>query len=456
MPRPSATLLRAVAGPVVVLAVAAVVLAFAGAAWALGVLVVGWGVFLVEHVVNLDRLETWASGGPDAVVPESRGSWSAAWSAIYRKARTRRAHERDLAHTIERFQSAAEAIPDGMAVLDATNRIKWANHRAQSLLGLDLAQDRGAPLVNLVRQPEFVRYLESDDYADGIVIESQRDPGMTLAIQVVPFGVAEKLLIARDVTQLEAVARMRRDFIANVSHELKTPLTVISGFVETLQELDLDERQRSRFLQLMREQAASMQRLVEDLLTLSTLESEHNPLSDDRFAIVPLLLAVSADAKGLSKGSHDISLHIGDTATVMGGREELASAFGNLVSNAIRYTPAGGTIKLAWRIDPDGTGVLSVTDSGIGIAVEHLPRLTERFYRVDRSRSRATGGTGLGLAIVKHVLLRHQADLEIASEPGKGSTFAVRLPAKRVERAELPHPEVDGSAVSASDTQAPR
>jgi two-component system phosphate regulon sensor histidine kinase PhoR len=279
---------------------------------------------------------------------------------------------------------------------------------------------------------------------------------MTLAIQVVPFGVAEKLLIARDVTQLEAVARMRRDFIANVSHELKTPLTVISGFVETLQELDLDERQRSRFLQLMREQAASMQRLVEDLLTLSTLESEHNPLSDDRFAIVPLLLAVSADAKGLSKGSHDISLHIGDTATVMGGREELASAFGNLVSNAIRYTPAGGTIKLAWRIDPDGTGVLSVTDSGIGIAVEHLPRLTERFYRVDRSRSRATGGTGLGLAIVKHVLLRHQADLEIASEPGKGSTFAVRLPAKRVERAELPHPEVDGSAVSASDTQAPR
>jgi two-component system phosphate regulon sensor histidine kinase PhoR len=239
------------------------------------------------------------------------------------------------------------------------------------------------------------------------------------------------------VTQLEAVARMRRDFIANVSHELKTPLTVISGFVETLQELDLDERQQARFLQLMREQAASMQRLVEDLLTLSALESEHNPLPDERFAIVPLLLAVSSDAKGLSKGNHDVSLDIADAATIVGSREELASAFGNLVSNAIRYTPTGGAIRLGWRLDGDGSGVFSVTDSGIGIAPEHVPRLTERFYRVDRSRSRATGGTGLGLAIVKHVLLRHQADLEIASQTGKGSTLSVRLPAKRVERTAL-------------------
>ena len=228
---------------------------------------------------------------------------------------------------------------------------------------------------------------------------------------------------------------MRRDFIANVSHELKTPLTVISGFIETLQELDLDERQRVRFLQLMQEQSASMQRLVEDLLTLSALESEHNPVADEAFAIVPLLLHVSSDAKGLSKGQHAIELDIGDAATVTGSRDELASAFGNLVSNAIRYTPAGGTITLGWRVEGDGTGVFSVADTGIGIGPEHLPRLTERFYRVDRSRSRATGGTGLGLAIVKHVLLRHQAELDIASEPGKGSRFSVRLPARRVQRA---------------------
>jgi two-component system phosphate regulon sensor histidine kinase PhoR len=236
------------------------------------------------------------------------------------------------------------------------------------------------------------------------------------------------------VTELEALARMRRDFIANVSHELKTPLTVISGFVETMQDLDVDERQRTRFLQLMQEQARNMQRLVADLLTLSSLESEQNPLAEERFAIVPLLLALSSDAKALSKGQHQIALDIGEAASVTGGRDELASAFGNLVSNAIRYTPTGGRITLEWRVEADGSGVFTVADSGIGVATEHLPRLTERFYRVDRSRSRATGGTGLGLAIVKHVLLRHQAHLEIMSELGQGSRFSVRLPARRVER----------------------
>ena len=291
--------------------------------------------------------------------------------------------------------------------------------------------------MNIVRQPEFVRFLESGDFTEAIVIESQREVGVTLAIQIVPFGVEEKLLISRDITRLETVARMRRDFIANVSHELKTPLTVIAGFLETLQELDLDDKQRDRFMQLMQEQARSMQRLVEDLLTLSALESEQNPLVDERFAIVALMLQLSSDAKGLSQGQHTVALDIGDAATVSGSRDELASAFGNLVSNAIRYTPAGGTITLAWRVDDNGTGVFAVTDSGIGIAPEHLPRLTERFYRIDRSRSRATGGTGLGLAIVKHVLLRHQATLEIGSEPGKGSTFAVRLPARRVQRAPI-------------------
>ncbi len=319
-------------------------------------LALGWGTILVFHLVNLDRLTQWAAASIDTPVPEGKGPWRPAFSALYRRTRTRRAHERDLAHLIERFQSAAEAIPDGMVVLDTANRIKWANVRAQSLLGLDLDQDIGAPLMNFVRQPEFVRYLEGDDYRDPIVIDSQRDAGVTLAIQIVPFGVAEKLLIGRDVTQLESVARMRRDFIANVSHELKTPLTVISGFVETLQELELDDRQRVRFLQLMQEQAASMQRLVEDLLTLSALESEQNALTDERFAIVPLLLHISADAKGLSQGQHQVLLDIGDAAMVTGSRDELASAFGNLVSNAIRYTPAGGTITLTWRVTPDGAG----------------------------------------------------------------------------------------------------
>lgn len=430
----SPLILKGLAIPAAILALAGVVWALAGPVAGIIVIVVGWGAVLVFHLVHLDRFAHWAGASLDAPVPEGSGPWRPAFSALYRRVRMRMAYQRDLAHTIHRFQSAAEAIPDGMIVLDTANRIKWANARAQSLLGLDLAQDTGAPLANLVRQPEFVRYLENADFSDAIVIDSQRDAGLTLSIQIVPFGVKEKLLIARDITRLEAVARMRRDFIANVSHELKTPLTVIAGFIETLQDLDLDARQQERFLQLMQEQSKSMQRLVEDLLTLSALESEQNPLADDAFAIVPLVLQVSADAKGLSQGQHDIALDIGDAATVTGSREELASAFGNLVSNAIRYTPAGGTITLRWRIEPDGTGVFAVTDTGIGIGPEHLPRLTERFYRIDRSRSRATGGTGLGLAIVKHVLLRHQAELAVASEPGKGSTFSVRLPARRVQR----------------------
>jgi two-component system, OmpR family, phosphate regulon sensor histidine kinase PhoR len=421
--------------PGIVAALTLLTLVFAGSGAALGVLAVGAGVIVAHHLRHLDQITQWAGGAFDAPVPHGRGAWVTTFAAIHRRVRQRAAHERDLRQVIERFQQVAAAMPDGIVVLDAGNRIDWANPRAQAQLGLDLAHDHGQPIVNLVRQPEFVRYLETGDYGESIVVGSSRDAGRMLALQLVPFAADQKLLMSRDVTEMEAVARMRRDFIANVSHELKTPLTVVSGFIETLQDLDLDGAQRTRFLQLMQEQARNMQRLVADLLTLSALESEHNPLADERFAIAPLLLELSADAKALSRGQHQVELDIGDAATVHGSRDELASAFGNLVSNAIRYTPAGGTITLSWRVDADGSGIFEVRDSGIGIAPEYLPRLTERFYRVDRSRSRATGGTGLGLAIVKHVVLRHQAQLEIDSERGKGSRFAIRLPARRVQRA---------------------
>jgi two-component system phosphate regulon sensor histidine kinase PhoR len=419
--------------PACVAVLAALVFFVAGGAAACIVLAIGGAAIILYHLIHLQRIADWAAGSLGAEVPEGRGVWAAPLAAIYRHTRTRNAYERDLRHVIERFRLAAAALPDGVVVLDAAARIDWANPRALAQLGLDLAHDRGQPIVNLVRQPEFLRYVEAGDFAASIVVSSGRDARRRLALQLVPFAADQKLLLSRDVTELEAVARMRRDFIANVSHELKTPLTVISGFVETLQDIDVDERQRKRFLQLMQEQAKNMQRLVADLLTLSALESDQNPLHDEPFAVVPLLLALSADAKGLSKGAHEIALDIGEAATIRGSRDELASAFGNLVSNAIRYTPDRGTVTLAWRVDADGTGVFAVTDTGIGIAAEYVPRLTERFYRVDRSRSRATGGTGLGLAIVKHVLLRHQAELEIDSERGKGSTFAVRLPAKRVD-----------------------
>jgi two-component system phosphate regulon sensor histidine kinase PhoR len=432
--------------PAVLAVVTLLAWAIGGAGWALGILALGAAALIGWHLYNAQRIFDWASGELEHQVPEGRYEWTEVFAAIYRRVRLREAHQRDLQHIIARFRQAAEAIPDGIVVLDRDQRIEWANPHALVQLGLDLAQDVGQPVVNLVRQPEFLRYLESGDYGASIVVPSSRAAGHMLALQLVPFAVDKKLLMSRDVTELEAVASMRRDFIANVSHELKTPLTVISGFVETLQDLDLDARQQARFLQLMQEQARNMQRLVADLLTLSSLESEQNSLIEERFAIVPLLLSLSSDAKVLSKGQHDIQLDIGEAASVLGSRDELASAFGNLVSNAIRYTPGGGRITLAWNVEPDGSGVFSVTDTGIGIAAAHVPRLTERFYRIDRSRSRATGGTGLGLAIVKHVLLRHQAQLEITSELGQGSRFAVRLPAKRVERGPADEPQVRETA----------
>jgi two-component system phosphate regulon sensor histidine kinase PhoR len=416
----------------VVAALALVAGALLGAGAALAVVAIGAALLLGAHVANLVALERWAAGPIAGSVPEGRGAWRLAFTALYQRSRTRAAHERDLADALERFRSAADAIPDGMIVLDPGNRIGWANRRAQAHFGFDLERDAGRPLTNLVRQPEVVAYLESDDWTEAIVVASQRTPGLALSIQVVPFGIEQRLLMSRDVTRLEQVARMRRDFIANVSHELKTPLTVVAGFTETLQDMALDPARRERYLRLMQEQARSMGRLVDDLLTLSALESDENPVSEAPFAVMPLLLELSADAKALSGGRHQIAVDPGEPAMIAGARDELASAFGNLASNAVRYTPDGGKITISWRHAADGAGEFSVVDTGIGIAAEHIPRLTERFYRVDRSRSRATGGTGLGLAIVKHVLLRHQAELHVTSEPGQGSTFTVRLPARRV------------------------
>jgi len=423
--------LRGLIVPLVVAAVALLGWVLAGAVVALALLAVGMLGVAAWHIVQLDALARWAASPLEEAVPEGRGTWAIAYAALYRRVRLRSARQRDLRLALDRFVSGAEALPEGVVVLDGANRIQWANPRALVHLGIDLRHDAGAPVVNLVRQPAFVQYLAGGEFSEPVVIASQREEGTTLSIQIVPFGMEEKLLMSRDITRLEAVARLRRDFIANVSHELKTPLTVLAGFLETLADMRLEERQRQRYLALMAEQTQNMQRLVEDLLTLSALESEHSTLQEAEFAIVPLLLQVSADAKALSAGKHEITLDIHDQANVIGSRDELASAFGNLVSNAVRYTPEGGRIALDWRASSRG-GEFTVADTGIGIAAEHIPRLTERFYRVDRSRSRATGGTGLGLAIVKHVLIRHQAELAIDSAPQQGSRFTVRLPARRV------------------------
>ena len=396
------------------------------------VLAVGAGGIIASNLAQLRRLARWAEGPDEAPVPEGSGGWEVAFNALHRRVRDRSDRQRGVARTLERFVSAAQAMPDGMVLLDGSDRVRWANARAQLHLGVENGRDVGTPIANLVRQPEFARYLECSDFTTPLTVGSQRSAGATLLLQIIPFGADERLLISRDVSTLEATARMRREFIANVSHELKTPLTVISGFVETMRDTDLEPQVQRRCLDRMAEQARSMARLIDDLLALSALESEDKVPEEAPFEVEPLLQSLCSDARALSNGRHEIALAVEAAATVHASRDEIASAFGNLVGNAVRYTPPGGRIGLAWRRGDDEGGEFSVVDTGPGIAAEHLPRLTERFYRVDRSRSRETGGTGLGLAIVKHVLIRHQATLAIESAPGQGSTFTVRLPAARV------------------------
>ena len=445
----SALWLRGLLLPALLILLALVAWLLAGPTTALLLLGLGVLVLTGSHIHHLAALARWASSGLDDAVPEGRGAWAIVYEALYRRVKQRSARQRDLRMALDRFLTGAQALPDGIVVLDARNHIRWANARAAAHLGVLAERDTGAAVVNLVRQPSFLDYLAAEDHSEPVTIQSSREAGSMLSVQIVPFGVEEKLVMTRDITRIEAVERVRRDFIANVSHELRTPLTVLTGFLETLAELELSEEQRKRYIKLMEEQAQSMQRLVADLLTLSSLESGQAPSDEREFPVAPLLEQLAGDARALSGGRHEITVLPAEASVLRGNRDELASAFGNLLSNAVRYTPTGGHISLGWTI-VQGRGELSVSDDGIGIEAEHIPRLTERFYRVDRSRSRATGGTGLGLAIVKHVLLRHQAELDVQSEPGRGSVFTVILPRERVKELEPPMSEAEADDVNRS------
>jgi len=401
---------------------------------ALGALVVVLLVYLDRHLHWLEQLQRWLKR-PDAdSIPIGSGVWEDVFSGLYQEARRQTTSKSQLTTALEHFQRAASALPDGMVLLNAYNQIEWCNPVAEQQLGLQSEQDAGQPIGYLVRQTQFTDYLNANDFREPIKLGSLRKPGVTLELQLVPFGEDQKLLLCRDISQLEKLENMRRDFIANVSHELRTPLTVVGGFLETLQDMDdaIPDGTRQYF-KLMQEQTGRMRRLVEDLLLLSQLEGAQTNAPDSELDMAALLDMVLREAQGLSGGRHKIALHADTTLRLSGNPEELHSAFGNLVSNAIRYTPDGGEIGLAWGQRGE-EAVFSVSDTGIGIEPQHLNRLTERFYRVDRSRSRATGGTGLGLSIVKHILTRHQARLEIESKPGKGSTFRAVFPAQRVVR----------------------
>ena len=340
------------------------------------------------------------------------------------------------AAALERSRLAARALPDGVVILEA-DRIEWSNDTARLHLGVEVPRDAGTPIAHLVRDPAFLAYLDAGQYDGPVEVHSSAARGRVITLQVVEYGEGWRLLLSRDVSHVRRLEQVGREFVANVSHELRTPLTVIAGFLETLRD-EGDPEAARRYVDLMEQQARRMQRLVEDLLTLSSLESSPPP-AEDPIDMAALVERLAAEARALSKGRHRIEASAEDGLDVAGSEKELASAFSNLVSNAVRYTPPEGTVRLAWHATADGAD-FDVEDTGIGIAPEHIPRLTERFYRVDRGRSRESGGTGLGLAIVKHALGRHGATLDVGSSPGKGSRFSARFPRARLRRSQPKRP----------------
>jgi two-component system phosphate regulon sensor histidine kinase PhoR len=399
---------------------------------ALGVFSFGISLYLFAHLYWVYKLNQWLNKPNLNHIPNGAGIWEDIFASLYQEYRRHSRSQNQLSSALGRFRHAASALPDGVVVLNAVNEIEWCNPPAEITLGLNLKQDENQPINYLVRHGGFLSYLNDQDYAEPVKLKSWRNNEVTLEIQLIPFGTKQKLLICRDVSPVEKLESMRRDFIANVSHELRTPLTVVGGFVETLLDMEgaVPENTRSYF-NMMQEQTSRMGRLIEDLLTLSQIESNAQPPDESEVNMVTLIQMLVNDANALSLGKHQISLHLQANINIIGASEELQSALGNLVSNAVRYTPEGGKIEISWHMEFEHA-VFSVKDNGIGIEQQHIDRLTERFYRVDRSRSRVTGGTGLGLSIVKHILTRHQAKLEIYSVAGSGSTFSVAFPKSRM------------------------
>jgi two-component system phosphate regulon sensor histidine kinase PhoR len=391
----------------------------------------GFAALVLRDSLRGLRLLRWLRGSHEGVAPRDAGLWG---EIAYRIERSLRGLER--VAEVERmrlaqFVSAMEASPNGVLLLDASDQIEWCNARAADHFGLDPQRDRRQRVTNLIRSPAFVDYLQAGSFEEPITVREPSGRG-SLQVLIRRYGADSKLILSQDLTERERAEAMRRDFVANVSHEIRTPLTVLSGFLETLRNLPLTEVERRRVITLMTQQAERMGNLVGDLLTLAQLEGSPRPSADKWVRVGSLFAQVEAEARALSAGRHTIALADAGEAQIAGIETELQSAIGNLVNNAVRYTPAGGHIDVGWRIADNGSGEMAVADTGRGIAREHLSRLTERFYRVDSSRSRESGGTGLGLAIVKHVIQRHGGELDIESEVGKGSVFRLVFPAARV------------------------
>lgn len=396
---------------------------------------------LAWNIYNLLSLEAWLGRGGRSEPPDVRGLWGVVFDHLDRR---RKRHERRvhrLRQLLERYRDSAKAMPDAVVILQADYRIEWVNDAASDMLGIAWPRDEGQRITHLLRYPGFLDFMGEpggpvSHATHTITLPSPLLDERWLEMRLIPYGERQFLLLARDTTQLHRLEVMRRDFVANVSHELRTPLTVLYGIAETLEEDLTDQPEQLRSVQMLREQSERMKLLVDDLLLLSRLETDRERGPQDWFRPTPLLQELTEETALLSGDQqHEIHLDADPALELYGNRNELRSACANLLFNAVKYTPGGTRITLSWHHHPDGAR-LSVEDAGPGIARQHLPRLTERFYRVDNGRTQSRGGTGLGLAIVKHVLLRHDGHLAIDSQIGSGSRFTCLFPLERVRRGE--------------------
>lgn len=393
----------------------------------------GLAVCLFYHLRQLRVLFQWLTLNPHNEPPAASGMWGDLLDRLYRYQKSQRITQGRLRATLARIQESSEAMRDSVVMLDRHGDLEWWNSAATKMLGLQTAHDRGQHITNLLRDPDFISYFNARNYSEPLTLTSPIDERSVLQYQITLYGDDERLVMARDITRLHRLEQMRRDFVANVSHELRTPLTVLLGYLETYGDLaDLLPPRLGRGIEKMQEQTQRMQNLVNDLLLLSRLEidqggEDHQPLSIER-----LLNSVCQDALALSHHQHSVRVEIENDAGLVGSEQEIRSAISNLTFNAVRYTPPGSQITLRWMAMANGDACIEIEDNGQGIDPVHIPRLTERFYRVDKGRSTTTGGTGLGLAIVKHVLLRHDAQLQVESHPGEGALFRCVFPAVRL------------------------
>jgi two-component system phosphate regulon sensor histidine kinase PhoR len=400
---------------------------------------VGWlialsilGYSLLSSYINQARLDVFAKGAGISSLSGFGAAWSEIFFRLQRIISGLRKDIEQVERQHKRFIEAFQASPNGIVMLDDQDQIEWCNAIAEQFLEIQFKRDALQRIHYIVRKPEFVQYMMSRQFEEPVVLEKMGSAAsLILRLQVFPFSENRRLILIQDITDLSKAEAMRRDFVANVSHEMRTPLTVMMGFLETVQTLELPPEQKAQYLEMMMDQGRRMKNLVEDLLTLANLEANTQPAPMNSISMSYLMSLIKNDAYALSQGKHSLNFDLKTPCNLLGEEREVLSAFSNLVSNAIRYTPNVGSVSATWSVNAAGEGEFTVTDTGSGISPEHIPRLTERFYRVDRSRSRETGGTGLGLAIVKHVANRHQANLVIESTPGRGSKFILRFPPVR-------------------------